>query len=201
VDVVHSKMRSKLVACGALVLAVASTAPAGAGGRRTAEIRAFRPVADTYVSAAQPRRNFGRTRVLRADGSPVQTVYLKFRIKQVKGDLADVTLLLHAQAGARTTYQVRRVREDEWREGRLTYENAPRLSLRYASSKPVRRGAWSAVDVTPFIANEDDEVSLAITTKSARGVVFASRESRRGPRLVLRTEEQGSEEPPPPPGP
>jgi hypothetical protein len=192
-------MRSKLVSCGALLLAVASTAPAGGGNGRAAKIRAFRPVADTYVSATQPRRNFGRAMALRADGSPEQTVYLRFRIGIVMGDLADVTLLLHAQAGARTTYQVRRVYEDDWRERLLTFENAPQLSLRYASSKPVRRGAWSAVDVTPFIVNEDDEVSLAITTRSRRGVVFASRESGRGPRLVLRTEEQGSEQPPPGP--
>jgi hypothetical protein len=190
-------MRSKLVVCGTLTVAIASTASADAVGWQTAEIRAFRPLADTYVSAAQPYRNFGRATSLRADGSPAQTVYLKFRVKQVKGDLADVTLLLHAQSGARTTYQVRRVREDDWRERLLTYEDAPRLSLRYVSSKPVQRGAWSAVDVTPFIDNEDGEVSLAITTKSARGVVFASRESRRGPRLVLRTDEQGSVEPPP----
>ena len=188
-NVVQSKMRSHLVACGAFVLVVASTAPAGGGTGRAAKIRAFRPVADTYVSAMQPRKNFGQTAALRADGAPEQTVYLKFRIQRVKGDLADVTLLLHAQAGARTNYQVRRVRENEWRERRLTYENAPRLSLRYASSKPVRRGAWNAVDVTPFIANEDDEVSLAITTRSMRGVVFSSRETRRGPSLVFRTEE------------
>jgi hypothetical protein len=192
-------MRSKLVSCGALSLAVALTAPAGGGNGRAAKIRAFRPVADTYVSATEPRRNFGRTMALRADGSPEQTVYLRFRIGMVKGDLADVTLLLHARSGARTTYQVRRVYEDDWRERLLTYENAPRLSLRYASSKPVRRGAWSAVDVTPFIADEDEEVSLAITTKSARGVVFASRESGRGPRLVVRTEEQGPGQPPPGP--
>jgi hypothetical protein len=192
-------MRSKLVSCGAVLLAVTSTAPTSGGNGRAAKIRAFRPVADTYVSAAQPRRNFGRTRALRADGSPEHTVYLRFRIGIVRGDLADVTLLLNVQAGVRTTYQVRRVHEDDWRERLLTYDNAPRLSLRYASSKPVRRGAWSAVDVTPFIVNEDDEVSLAITTRSTRGVVFASRESGRGPRLVIRTEDQGAE--PPPPGP
>src|SRR5688500_1920278 len=103
-------MRSKLVACGTLTVAIASTASADAVDRRKAEIRAFRPVADTYVSAAQPQRNFGRATALRADGAPAQTVYLKFRINEVKGDLADVTLLLHAQSGARTSYQVRRVR-------------------------------------------------------------------------------------------
>jgi hypothetical protein len=151
------------------------------------------------VSAAEPNKNFGRTTALRADGSPQTTVYLRFRVKMLRGDITDVTLLLHAQAGGRTSYQVRRVREDEWRERRLTYENAPRLSLRYASSKPVRRGAWSAVDVTPFVADDDELVSLAITTRSALGVVFASRESRRGPRLVVRTANgKGPDAPPEP---
>lgn len=139
---------------------------------------------------------------LRADGAPQTTIYLRFPLGKLKGDVTDVTLLLHAQAGARTSFQVRRVRQDEWRERGLTYATAPRLSLRYASSKPVRRGAWSAVDVTAFVADDDERVSLAITTKSALGVTFASRESSRGPRLVIRTQGNGSgQEEEPPPGP
>jgi hypothetical protein len=177
-----------------LALAAASTATAGPQQKPSTQIRAFSPEADTYVSAAQPQRNFGQLHALRADGSPLTTAYLRFRVKKLRGEIAGVTLLLHAQAGASTSYQIRRVRANEWRESRLTYENAPRLSLRYASSKPVRRGAWSAVDVTPFIAADDGQVSFAITTKSALGVVFESRESKHGPRLVVRTDTNGDEE-------
>jgi hypothetical protein len=107
-----------------------------------------------------------------------------------------VALLLHAQGSARASYQVRRVYDSDWREAGLTYANAPKLSLRYASSKAARRGAWSAVDVTPF-ASGGGAVSLAITTKSALGVVFDSRESRHGPRLVVRSDNDGREEPTP----
>lgn len=174
-----------------LALAVASTGPAGAQEKPSTEIRAFRPEADTYVTAAEPSKNFGRMRALRADSAPLTTAYLRFRVKNVKGEVSGVTLLLHPQAGARTSYQVRRVRAGKWREGRLTYRNAPRLSLRYASSKPIRSGAWSAVDVTPFVAGDDGRVSLAITTKSSLGVVFESRESNQGPRLVVRTDQSG----------
>lgn len=198
-DVVGSRTGARLVAGTVLVLAVASTATAGTQETPSTEIRAFRPEADTYVSAAQPQRNFGRLQALRADGSPLTTAYLRFRVKALKGGIAGVTLLLHAQAGARTSYQVRRVRAHEWREGRLTYDNAPKLSLRYASSKPVQRGAWSAVDVTPFIAPDDDRVSLAITTRSALGVVFESRESKQSPRLVVRTDANSSEDQSEPP--
>jgi len=186
VGVFQSKRGSNAAAI-ALVLAVAPAATAAANERDPHAIRAFRAVADTYVSAAEPRRNFGRARALEADGAPQAIVYLRFRIKKEKRAIDGVTLLLHANAGARTSYQVRGVEATEWRERRLTYRNAPRLSLRYTSSKPVHRGAWSAVDVTPFVQEDDGVVSLAITTKSPLGVVFASRESKRGPRLVLRT--------------
>lgn len=182
-----------------LALGIACTATAAAKEKPATEIRAFKPEADTYVSAAQPQRNFGGTRTLRADGSPLTTVFLRFRVRKLKGEIDGVTLLLHAQAGARTSYQVRRVRENGWRERRLTYRNAPKLSLRYASSKPVRRGTWSAVDVTAFIDEDDDRVSLAITTKNPLGIVFQSRESNQGPRLVVRTEEKGEEGRPPAP--
>jgi hypothetical protein len=190
----RTKTGARLGAGTLLALAAASSATAGPEQKPSTQIRAFSPEADTYVSAAQPQRNFGRLHALRADGSPLTTAYLRFRVKKLRGEIAGVTLLLHAQAGASTSYQVRRVRENEWREIRLTYENAPRLSLRYASSKPVRRGAWSAVDVTPMVARDDDLVSLAVTTKSARGFVFESRESKHGPRLVVRTDTNGDKD-------
>lgn len=180
---------SKLVAGAALVLAFVSSAAFGREDLSATDLRAFKPEADTYVSAATPVTNFGSAPVLRVDGSPEATAYLRFRLRKLKGDIASVTLLLHARAGARTSYQVRPVRRDDWKERRITYEKAPRLSLRYAASQPVRRGSWSAVDVTPFIANDEGRISLAITTKSSLGVVFASRESSHGPRLVVRTAE------------
>ena len=153
----------------------------------TTELRAFRPEADTYISATRPETNFGRLRTLRADASPRETIYLKFRLRELKGEVTSVVLLLHATTEARTSFQVRPVPDDDWLERELTYENAPEVSLRYAASKPVRRGIWSAVDVTSFVDEGGGRVSLAVTTRGTRGVVFESRESRRGPRLVVRT--------------
>ncbi|MGH3079856.1 MAG: DUF7594 domain-containing protein [Gaiellaceae bacterium] len=170
----------------ALALTVVGAGSAGAQPPSD-ELRAFRPEADTYVSAARPEANFGRAHSLRADGAPRETAFLRFRLSKLKGSITSVTLLLHAQTKARTSYQVRRVYEDKWRERGLTFENAPRLSLRYVSSKPVRRGIWSAVDVTSFVTDDPGRVSLAVTTRSALGVAFESRESDQGPRLVIRT--------------
>jgi hypothetical protein len=190
----------QFIAATALGLALVGIGVASAYSKpKPGELRAFRPEADTYVSAAQPERNFGHAPLLRANGSPKQTVYLKFRLKQLKGEITSVTLLLHAQAGSRASYQVRRVYRNEWREREVTFENAPRLSLRYASSKPVQRGAWSAVDVSSFVIDDLPWVSLAVTTRSTVGVAFESRESNQGPRLVVRTGKQAPEDATPPP--
>ncbi|MDQ3778347.1 MAG: DNRLRE domain-containing protein [Actinomycetota bacterium] len=164
----------------------AVAASAGPGdGRPHPEVRALKPVADTYVTVAAPHSNFGRARVLRADGMPVTQTFLRFKLRNLRDAPERVTLLLYSNDGSRTTYEVRRVRgDDEWSERRLTYANAPRLSLQYAPSTRVLRGRWSAVDVTTFVG-DGDEISLAITTRSARSVSFGSRESRYGPRLAV----------------
>jgi hypothetical protein len=151
--------------------------------------RVYKPVADTYVTAARARANFGRSRTLRVDASPEMTAFVRFRLKRTTALAASVTLLLRPGSPGRARYAVRRVEDSEWRERRLTYATAPHPSLRFASSRPVRRGAWSAVDVTSLIALDDEEVTLAITTHGQE-ISFGSRESRSAPRLVVRADHE-----------
>jgi hypothetical protein len=182
--------------CGQLLTGTALALTVGAGtmappAKAPSALRAFKPEADTFVSAARPESNFGAASVLRADGAPRKTIYLRFRLRRLSGEITSVVLLLHAVTEAPTSFQVRPVPDEDWEEDIITFENAPETSLRYAASKPVRRGIWSAVDVTSFVEEEGGRVSLAITTRGTRGVVFESRESRRGPRLVVRTKGEG----------
>jgi hypothetical protein len=174
-----------LLAFAALMGAAGSSAATPMDG-----FRVYKPVADTYVTAARARANFGRSRALRVDSSPEMTAFVRFRLKRTMGPAASVTLLLRPRSRGTGWYAVRRVEDNEWREGRLTYATAPHPSLRFASSRPVRRGAWSAVDVTSLVATGDDEVTLAITTHGRREISFGSRESRSGPRLVVRTDDE-----------
>ena len=175
-----------LCACAALPLA-ATAGAAWAGDDRGIKIRALKPEADTYVSAAEPARNFGAAAVLRADAAPKATIYLRFRHPSLSRNVVSVTLLVHAHAGGRNSFEVRRVPQNEWREATLTYETAPRPSLRYASATPGRQGSWRIVDVTPFASDGKDTITLAITTRSRGGVAFRSRESKQRPMLVVRT--------------
>lgn len=182
----YAAPRTTFVALAALIGAAGSSASAATP---MDGYRVYKPVADTYVTAARPRANFGRSRVLRVDASPETTAFVRFRLKRTTAPAASVTLLLRPGSPGRARYAVRRVEDNEWRERRLTHATAPHPSLRFASSRPVRRGAWSAVDVTSFVVAGDQEVSLAITTHGRQEISFGSRESQSGPRLVVRTDD------------
>jgi hypothetical protein len=173
--------------CVCAVFPFAAAAQGAPAGAERSKIRAIPPDADTYVTAEAPQRNFGRAAILRADGSPQATTFLRFKLQNRNQPLVGATLLVHAHSVGRTGFAVRRVPLNRWRERELTFETAPRPSLRYASSKPVRRGAWSAVDVTPFLSDTDTAITLAITTRSPDGVSFSSRESGKRPMLVVRS--------------
>ena len=57
-------------------------------------------------------------------------------------------------------------------------------------SGPLRASAWKAVDVTSLVSDTEDYVGFVLTTASAKGAVFASRETKaHGPRLVVERED------------
>jgi hypothetical protein len=173
----------------AMVALIGAAGPSASAAGPSDELRVYKPVADTYVTAARARTNFGRSHALQVDASPETTAFVRFRLKPTAQPVS-VTLLLRPTSPVRARYAVRPVEDNEWRERRLTYAKAPHPSLRFVSSRPVRRGVWSAVDVTAFVVPDDDEeVSLAITTHGKHAISFGSRESETGPRLVVMTDD------------
>jgi hypothetical protein len=148
--------------------------------------RAMRAVADSYVTESNNTANFGGARRLRVDGSPVSRAYVRFRTRYLHGeDVKQVNLLVFSRSGSRRGFRVRLVTA-RWREHEITYENAPRLSRRFIASGPIRAKVWNAVDVTPLVDREHEEVSFALTTVAPGGLELASRESGlTGPRVVV----------------
>lgn len=158
---------------------------------REPKITAVRAEADAHVTAATRNANFGRVRRLTVDGKPVARSYVRFEIENSGAELRRINLLLYSHTRSRVGYQIRLVTR-RWRERRITFENAPRVSGRYVSSGPVRAGAWEAVDVTSLVGVDlDSRVSFALTTAGTRAIEVASRESGLlGPRLVIEREQE-----------
>jgi hypothetical protein len=184
-------------ALAALLLAGAgvAAAPAGDPGREP-KIMALRAVADAHVSAATSEANYGRTRSLHVDASPLVRTYVRFRIGRYQGNVQRVNLLLYSRTRSATGFRVRAVARS-WRERRITYENAPRLLAPAVASGRLRAGTWTAVDVTALVDGvEDAEIGFALSTTALRAIELASRESgTTGPRLVLEIENSSGETP------
>jgi hypothetical protein len=172
---------------------------------RNPRISAVRAYADAHVSVSAQNANYGKQRGLTVDARPLTRAYLRFDIDVKKGNVLRVNLLLYSRTRSQLGYQVRLATES-WRERRITFDNAPRVSPRYVSSGRLRARAWKAVDITSLVGKDGDEVNLALTTVATAGIVFASRESgMTGPRLVVERDDRGSgkeknptTEPPPP---
>jgi hypothetical protein len=176
-----------LVAVVAAGLSVAAL-PASPADKEP-RIRAMRAVADSYVTESNRLANFGGAARLLVDGSPLSRAYVRFRTKYLHGDdVKQVNLLVFSRRASRRGFRVRLV-TGRWLERGITYENAPRLSTRFVASGPVRAKVWKAVDVTPLVDREHQEVSFALTTVAASGLELASRESGlTGPRVVVELE-------------
>ncbi len=156
----------------------------GAGFDRDPKIRAYRAKGDAFVSEATPRRNFGRARQLLVDASPTVRTYVRFDVDLTSADVSHVSLLLYSRSRSRIGYRVQFV-YGRWKERAINFVNAPEPTPASVASGPVRAGAWKAVDVTSLTIGENG-ANFALTTESANGAVFTSRETGfHGPRLVV----------------
>jgi hypothetical protein len=125
----------------------------------------------------------------------VLRAYVTFRVDLDDDDVEHVSLLLYSRTRSRIGYEIR-LFEGRFRERRITFANAPKHSGDFVPSGPVRANAWKAVDVTTLTSGEEGYVGFVLTSLSAKGLEFASRETGlRGPRLIVerrRSETTGS---------
>ena len=180
--------RSRWWAAGALTLVVVvGLALLVTSQLRPAAENVYTPDTDAYVTTAHPDVNYGTTPTLRADATPKIRSYLRFRLSGLSGRVVSARLRLWSRTGDLTGYSVHRVASASWDEMRITSSNAPARSRPVATSGPFGAGSWSSADVTRLVQANDDDVSLALTTKSRQNVIFDSREGSRKPQLVVRT--------------
>ena len=153
--------------------------------RRTSET-VYTPFADTYVSTAHPEANYGNTPALRVDATPKIRSYLRFRLDGSSGRIVKAELRLWSRSGSLTGYSVHPVPDRDWGELGITSRNGPAVEASVATSGPFGPETWTSTDVTRLVAGTD-EVSVALTTKSAENMTFDTREGSHEPQLVVRT--------------
>ena len=155
------------------------------------QVYTFTSAADSYVLAARPDTNFGRSVKLQADGAPVARSYLRFNLQGITDPVVNAQLLLHAGNGSSTGFQVNAVDDNGWTENGITYANAPAPGALVANSGAFMRDTWKAVDVTALVRGSGP-VNLALTVLNPTAIVFGSNQGANAPMLVVTTVKNGA---------
>lgn len=142
----------------------------------------FTAVADSYVDASRPTRNYGTKPFLRVDNSPVRIAYLTFDVQSV--GVSDSALLrITALSNHGSGFDVQTV-DGSWNETEINASNAPSLGPIIGSSGSLTSGQAVDVDVSSAVTG-DGLITIAITTTSSTAMKLASRESSTPPVLFV----------------
>ncbi|HEV2058498.1 MAG TPA: DNRLRE domain-containing protein [Solirubrobacteraceae bacterium] len=188
-------MRARSLVVGLCTAAVVLGTPlvgSGRGGFLSADIalgarsQSHVAVADAFVSARSPKRNFGRAPTLRVGGRSHARSYLRFSLpRPLRRGGPRARLRLFATSGSSSGVAVRLVRGGRWRERSLAADSAPQLGTVVGRRSRVRAGRWLTIDISRAIYGKRT-VELALVRRGAGELRFLSREAGRAqaPRLV-----------------
>ena len=165
----------------------------GSGGGPTADpwVSARRGVfpaaADASIRRAHRRRNYGRSKRLRADARPRESFVVKFAVSGIAGrKVKAAKLRLYVADGSSSGGIVRRV-SSRWRESRVTWRNAPSVvgASRAVRKRAVKRGRYVAFDVSRIVT-KDGMYSVRVSSRARDRVAYNSRDAKRNrPQLVV----------------
>ncbi|HYT11040.1 MAG TPA: DNRLRE domain-containing protein, partial [Mycobacteriales bacterium] len=155
---------------------------------QTGPVRAFTPVADTYVDSSIPNTNYGTKTNLSVDASPIQESYLKFQLSGLTGNtVTSAKLRVYvSDNGSVKGGSVAKMSNISWVETGVTYNTRPSIDGATLSTLgAVNIGAWYEFDVTPAVTG-DGMLSLGVKSSSTDGVHYSAREdTTHAPQLVV----------------
>jgi len=184
----------------AAILAVFLAAAHLAAGTTSGATRTltFAPVADATIRADRPTRSYGTTSSLSVDGTPAKDVLLRVTVSGVGSDLVTGAVLrLYATDSSPVAGTIYRVGTHTWTET-VTWNSAPA-----ADPSPIVDGGaavattWSQFDLVSLITG-DGTYSMRITSTSANGADYVSREgtATQRPEIVVTTTSSPDTTPP-----
>jgi hypothetical protein len=145
------------------------------------------PAADSYVVSSSPTSNFGTSKTLYVDNSPIDHSYLQFNVQGLKKAPTKATLQLFANSTSSAGFDVYSVSNNSWAETTITYSNGPAFAASKTGSSGVIKtaGTFYSVDVTTLVKG-NGLVSFGLATTGSTAINLSSRESgANAPRLMI----------------
>ena len=154
----------------------------------------FTPTDDTYIESGSPTTNFGASRQLLVDNSPVRNMLLKFTVSGVnRQEIISAKLRLYCLQGSGNGGAFHRVSDTTWSEDSVNWNTAPASDPAIVDTLgSVSAGHWYEVDVTSLVTG-DGTYSLRATSSSTDGAYYSSKEGTAGfaPQLLIALDPSG----------
>lgn len=134
-------------------------------------------VADSaFVDEETPKKNFGDSAVLWADGVPKRIAYIKLNLSSLSGgNVTRADLRLFVTNESTGVSQVKFVPISTWSGNTITYSARPLPTETVTEFSKGKTGEWLSVDLTDFVNKHKGEiVSVAISSSSPEGFGFNS---------------------------
>jgi len=149
--------------------------------------KVFFPLADAYVKSSSPNSNFGSSKQLLVDNSPIVRSYLSFRISGIGGSISNATLKVYANSNSTAGFKIY-LTSNGWGERTINFNNAPAMGNLIGSMGGFRSGQWINVDITSFITGVGD-LSLGVVGINNTAINFTSLQGGANmPQLVITTD-------------
>ncbi|MFZ1721422.1 MAG: DNRLRE domain-containing protein [Microgenomates group bacterium] len=162
-----------------------SPAPGG-GGTVT-----LKPTHDTKTNSAQPIATYATQNLIHVQGT-TQSVFMKFDLSAYAGKTITNATLRYTvgnstDAATNNSYKVKRVLDNSWTEGSLSYINQPAFGGTLAEINGSGSSETETIDVTNYVANSvGSQVSFGLTDANGTDrLAIQSKENQVGPELVI----------------
>jgi hypothetical protein len=146
------------------------------------------PAADTYVSSAYPKKNFGTATTLLLNHKPRKDILLRFSVSGVGArTVLSAKLRLYCVHASPNGGSFSPVANTTWSETGVTWSTAPAAGTTVlATLGAVAASTWYPVDVTSLVRG-DGAYSVRVTTPSTKEAQYVSKEGNSAfqPQLIL----------------
>ncbi len=148
------------------------------------------PVADSYVRADQPTKNFGRSKSLKTAINPNTITYLKFNLSELKNKkIVYASLALKVSDPSGINQMLKRAENKNWSENRLNYNNKPSFEASILTFSADKVNETVSLEVTKAVnQRKGKNLTLGIVSADKKSGAFYSREARNTddrPKLIV----------------
>ncbi|MFA7301165.1 MAG: DNRLRE domain-containing protein [Candidatus Shapirobacteria bacterium] len=144
------------------------------------------PQADSYVSSNAPTTNFGSSKVLIVNGSPIKIIYLKYDLSNYVGKtIKSASLKFAISDNSQSTQNIKLVDDISWQESTINFNNKPSLGAIISTQSNIK-GSFATIDITNTVKSKLGNIlSMGINSTGNSQFKISSREGYSAPTLIL----------------